>query len=142
MISLKRLPKFAASSLPSTGRSAQSRPTQLKLHPETVRKAVNAESFGRGKLPRAALTDAHLDFLRITLAQSHVCAPPVCTRWSKNVVTPLGRATAAGGCQIASEHTKPSFVSRPYRASRRKPIGPRSENSASDAPGAASPASC
>ena len=42
---------------------------QLKLHPETVRKAVNAESFGRGKLPRAALTDAHLDFLRITLAQ-------------------------------------------------------------------------
>jgi transposase len=42
---------------------------QLKLHPETIRKAVNAESFGRGKLPRAALTDAHLDFLRITLAQ-------------------------------------------------------------------------
>jgi len=42
---------------------------QLKLHPETVRKAVNAESFGRGKMPRAALTDAHLDFLRITLAQ-------------------------------------------------------------------------
>jgi transposase len=42
---------------------------QLKLHPETVRKAVNAERFGRGKLPRAALTDAHLDFLRITLAQ-------------------------------------------------------------------------
>ena len=42
---------------------------QLKLHPETVRNAVNAEHFGRSKLPRPALTDAHLDFLRTTLMQ-------------------------------------------------------------------------
>ena len=42
---------------------------QLNLHPETVRHAVNAESFGRGKSPRASLTDPYLDFIRATLAK-------------------------------------------------------------------------
>jgi transposase len=41
---------------------------QLNLHPETVRHAINAESFGRGKSPRASLTDPYLDFIRATLA--------------------------------------------------------------------------
>jgi len=41
---------------------------QLNLHPETVRHAINAESFGRGKSPRASLTDPYLDFIHATLA--------------------------------------------------------------------------
>ncbi|HKQ78913.1 MAG TPA: transposase [Blastocatellia bacterium] len=40
---------------------------ELKLHPETVRSAIHAERFGRGKLPKTTLTDPYLDFIRATL---------------------------------------------------------------------------
>ena len=77
MISLKRLPKFG----PLFCRALEDRhnrgSTQAASGDGT--QAVNAESFGRAAAGRA-LTDAHLDFLRITLAQYRTSAPPVCTR--------------------------------------------------------------
>lgn len=42
---------------------------ELKLHPETVRSAIEADHFGRGTALRTTLTDPYLDFIRATLAQ-------------------------------------------------------------------------
>jgi hypothetical protein len=43
--------------------------TELGLHPDTVRAALESERFKRGAAPRAALTDPYRDFIRQTLAQ-------------------------------------------------------------------------
>ena len=43
--------------------------TELGLHPDTVRAALESERFKRGPAPRAALTDRYLDFIRQTLEQ-------------------------------------------------------------------------
>jgi len=43
--------------------------TQLGLHPDTVRRALETERFRRGPSDRTRLTDPYLDFLRQTLQQ-------------------------------------------------------------------------
>ena len=43
--------------------------TQLGLHPDTVRRALETERFRRGPSDRNRLTDPYLDFLRQTLQQ-------------------------------------------------------------------------
>ena len=43
--------------------------TQLGLHPDTVRRALETERFRRGASDRNRLTDPYLDFLRQTLQQ-------------------------------------------------------------------------
>ena len=43
--------------------------TQLGLHPDTVRKAIESERFHKSALVRVSLTDPYLDFIRQTLDQ-------------------------------------------------------------------------
>ncbi|MCI0424135.1 MAG: IS21 family transposase, partial [Acidobacteria bacterium] len=43
--------------------------TELGLHPDTVRRALETERFRRGPSDRSRLTDPYLDFLRQTLQQ-------------------------------------------------------------------------
>jgi transposase len=42
---------------------------ELGLHPDTVRAALEVERFRCGPVPRAALTNPYLDFIRSTLEQ-------------------------------------------------------------------------
>ena len=43
--------------------------TQLGLHPDTVRNAIESERFHKSALVRVSLTDPYLDFIRQTLDQ-------------------------------------------------------------------------
>src|SRR5229473_1194794 len=43
--------------------------SELGLHPDTVRAALESERFKRGPAPRTALTDPYLDFIHQTLEQ-------------------------------------------------------------------------
>ena len=52
----------------------------LKLHPDTVRRAIEVERFHRAEQLRASILDPYLGFVRQTLeAHPGLCA----TRWSR-----------------------------------------------------------
>jgi hypothetical protein len=98
--------------------------SELSVHPDAVRNAIESERFKSTQPLRASVADPYIGFIRLILEQHPDCAPHASTRWFVIAGTAEASCNCAGSLPAyALKGAKPSCNFKCFPESRPKSIG-------------------